>query len=251
MRSALLLLCAALLGFAPGAAMAADAAALTEAQKAAVEDVVRELLTKKEPDIIIKAAQELQKKEEAESATKAEKALESYKDQVFKDPHAPVGGNLKGDVTVVEFFDYQCHYCKLALTAVEKLLKEDKNLKIIYKEYPVLGPDSVEAAKISLAAAKQGKFSEMHQALLTTKEHLSGDGLMEVAKKAGLDTAKLKKDMASEEFAKWIEENQKVGMEIGARGTPTFVIGSKVYPGALPYEKLKSLVEEARKAEKK
>lgn len=236
--------------------MAADA--LTEGQKNEVEDVVRNLLTKKEPEIFIKAAQAIQDKQQAEVIQKSAKAVALNKGKIFNDPTSPVSGNPKGDIVVVEFYDYECGYCKMMQEPIRKLLAEDKNVTFIYKEFPVLGDNSVLAAKASLASFRQGltKFLKYHEALLSLKEHLSGKGrsardiLLQTAKDAGLDVEKLKKDMDDEAVAKQIEANVTLGADIGARGTPSFVIGDQLYPGAMPYEGLKKAVDDARKDKK-
>ncbi|NTU76363.1 MAG: DsbA family protein [Alphaproteobacteria bacterium] len=237
----------------PTLAFAVDtpAAPFTDAQKAAVEQIVRDLLTKKEPDLVIKAVQEIQGREEKETATKGKEAVIKNHDKIFNDASAPVGGNPKGDVTVVEFFDYQCGYCKMTQEIVGKLVAEDKNIKLVYKEYPILGPDSARVAKAALASVKQGKYVKFHDALMATKEPLADDALFRVAKDVGLDVEKLKKDMDDEAIEKMVKANREVGVEIGARGTPTFVIGEQVFPGAVPLESLKQAIAEARKSAKK
>lgn len=239
---------------APAAAPATPApasAAFTDAQKAAIEDIVRNLLTKKEPDLIIKAAQEYQLRQETVDLEKSQKALANNRDKIFNDANAPVGGNPKGDVTVVEFYDYQCGYCKMSEEAIVKLLAEDKNIKFVYKEFPVLGPMSTQAAKASLASVRQGKFAKFHEALMNTKDHLSEDVILKVAKSVGLDAEKLKKDMADEAIDKMIKENIATGNEVGAHGTPTFIIGDQIFPGAMPIEAMKKAVEATRKGAKK
>ena len=235
----------------PMALFAADAGSLTESQKVAVKEIVRNMLTKEEPDLVIKAAQEMQNRNEKESVVKSQKALTENFDKIFKDPDAPIGGNPKGDVTLVEFYDYQCGYCKMAQETVAKILSEDKNVKLVYKEFPILGPSSVQVSKAALASVRQGKFFKFHEALMTAKEHLSEDMVMKTAKDVGLDIDKLKKDMADEKIEKIIKDNQEVGKDIGARGTPTFVIGEQVYPGLIPYEQMKKAIEDARKSKKK
>lgn len=253
MRLSILLLSAALLAFAPVASKAADTSALTDAQKAAVEDVVRELLVKKEPELVMKAAQELESRQEKEMASKSEKALsdKDTQDKLMKDTTAPVAGNPNGAVVLIEFFDYQCGYCKAVSEFVNKAIAENKDLKVVYKEYPVLGEGSVMVSKAALASAKQGKYVAFHNALMASKEHFTEESVMKIAKSVGLDTEKLKKDMADTSITKTIKENQALGQSIGARGTPTFVIGGKVYPGAMPYEAMSKKIEEARTTAKK
>ncbi|MDD5586689.1 MAG: DsbA family protein [Alphaproteobacteria bacterium] len=246
------ILSALLIGLMPVLAFAADApATFTDSQKTAIEDVVRNLLIKKEPDIIIKAAQEVQGRQEAEAGVKNKQALTANKDKLYNDPNSPIGGNPKGDVVLVEFFDYQCGYCKLTQEGVHKLLAGDKNVKLVYKEFPILGPDSVKASKAALASVKQGKYIKFHEAMMSTKEHLTEEIIFKVAASAGLNVEKLKKDMEGEDIDKMIKANQTLGSEIGAHGTPTFVIGEEIFPGAVPYENLKKAVDDARKDAKK
>lgn len=234
----------------PAAPAPVNLSVLTDEQKAAVEQIVRDLLTKKEPQLVYEAAKVVQDRQEAEELTKSQQALTANRDKVFNDPTSPVGGNLKGDVTVVEFFDYQCGYCKQVQEAVVKLLDTDKNIKIIYKEYPILGANSVTAAKVSLAVYKEdkSKYVKFHDALMSVKDHPNEEMIYKIAKDAGFDVDKLKKDAADPAIDAIVEADQKLGQEIGAKGTPTFVIGDKVYPAALPYEQLKDLVDKARAA---
>ncbi len=221
--------------------------ALTPAQKEAVEAVVRELLLKKEPDLIIKAAQEVEARMEREDTKKNREAIGKNQQGLLNDPNAPVGGNPKGDVTVVQFFDYTCGYCKVAQTQVEKFLQEDKNVRLVYKEFPVLGSGSFETSKAALASVAQGKYVAFHNALMSSKERPSGDVLFKIAKEVGLDVEKLKKDMESEKISKILDANKELAAQMGIRGTPTFIIGKNMYPGAMPLAQLKETVAKERK----
>jgi protein-disulfide isomerase len=151
-----------------------------------------------EPDLVVKAAQEMRRRQEAESAVKTQAAVTANRDQLLGDPTVPVEGNPNGDVTVVEFFDYQCGYCKMAQEAVSKLLATDKNVRMIYKEYPILGPDSVQGSKAALASVNQGKYTKFHDTLMNTKGHLSNEIIFTLAKESGLDVEKLKEDMGDD-----------------------------------------------------
>ncbi|MBV8061074.1 MAG: DsbA family protein [Alphaproteobacteria bacterium] len=217
--------------------------------KAAIENVVKEYLTKEHPEVLMEAMKELQRREQATAETKTQDAIKTAKDKIYNDADTPVGGNPKGKVTVVEFFDYQCGYCKMSEEAVQQMLKDNKDVKFIYKDFPILGPMSTTAAKIALAAARQGnaKYIKFHDGLMGVKEHLSEDIIYKVAKDVGLDVEKLKKDAADDSVAKIAQTNVELGTEIGVRGTPMFIIGDKVYPGALQAEQLKKAVEDARK----
>ncbi|MGE3622663.1 MAG: DsbA family protein [Bdellovibrionales bacterium] len=235
----------------PAATTAPAASVFSDAQRSEIENVVKEYLTQKNPEVIMQAMQELKKRQEADSDAKSKSAITSNKDKLYNDPNSPVGGNPKGDVTVVEFFDYQCGYCKMSQPTVEKLIKEDKNVKVVYKEFPILGPASTTATKAALASVKQNKYEKLHEALMTEKGHFTDDIVYKIAKDAGLDVEKLKKDMNDPSIDKMIEANIALGTEIGARGTPTFIINDELFPGAMEYPQLKKAVEDARTAGKK
>jgi protein-disulfide isomerase len=217
---------------------------LSDSERAAVEGIVKDYIAK-HPEDIIQAIQEMQKREQTGAEEKTKTALISAKDQIFNDPNTPVGGNTMGAVSVVEFFDYQCGYCKMSEEAVEKLLKDEKDVRFVYKDFPILGPVSTIAAKASLASVRQGKYVKFHDALMNKKDHLNEEMVYQVAKEVGIDVVKLKKDMSDEAITKIIQANVALGADIGVRGTPMFIIGDKVYPGALQYEQLKKAVDDA------
>lgn len=246
---------ALVIGLLPLSAIAADAPkaapTVSDAERTKIEGVVRDFLTQKEPEVVMKAVQEVQRRNEAENNKKIQKSVEENKDKLFNDPSSPFVGNAKGDVTIVEFFDYQCGHCKKVGEGISKLISEDKNVKVVYKDFPILGSGSLIGAKAALAAAKQGKYEKLHAALLNSKERISDEVVEKIAKEAGLDAVKLKKDMADPEIEKALQANLELGASIGVRGTPMFFIGSEVYPGAMTLEQMKEAVAEARKSTKK
>ena len=263
MRRTLLLLTTVVFGLAPAfsrtettpvsAPVVASAAtpapvtpkAFSDSEKAGIEDIIKNYLTKDHPEVMMQAMQELQRRDQESAQTKTQDALKADADKVFSDPNSPIGGNPKGSVVMVEFFDYNCGYCKMSEPDTEKILKEDKDVKFIYKDFPILGPVSVEAAKAALASVKQNGYVKFHDALMAKKDHLSEDVIYQVAKDVGLNIEKLKKDAASDDVAAQIKANQALGRAIGVRGTPMFIIGSQVYPGALQYEQMKVAVDHA------
>ena len=235
---------------APGVAPMATGKTFSDADRAEIESIIKDYLTTKHPEVVMQAAQEMQKREHATAETKSKEAVGTSKDRIFNDADTPVGGNPKGDITMVEFFDYQCGYCKMSEESVEKLLKEDKGIKFIYKDFPILGPMSVTAARAALASVNQGKYIKFHDALMTKKDHLTEDLIYQTAKDAGLDVDMLKKDMAGDKISKIVDDNLKLGSDIGVRGTPMFIIGEQVYPGALPLEQMKKAIADARAPKK-
>ena len=151
-----------------------------------------------------------------------------------------------GDVTVVEFFDYNCGYCRKTLADVLKLIENDPNVRVQFMEYPILAPESKDASRVAIAAAKQGKYFEFHKAMFTAGR-ATKDSALKVAEQIGLDMTRLKADMASPETDALLSKIAEAGKGMFIDGTPTFVIGEKVNPGWTQYEQLKDLVSEARK----
>jgi len=169
---------------------------------------------------------------------------------LFNSARQVVVGNIKGDVTLVEFFDYNCGYCKRALTDLLELMKNDGNLKVVLKEFPVLGAGSVEAAQVAVAVRMQDKtgkkYLDFHQKLLGGRGQVDKARALAAAKDAGLDMAKLEKDLASEEVRVTLEESFKLAESLGLNGTPSYVVGSDVVIGAVGLDALKQKVNNAR-----
>lgn len=224
---------------------AATAAEFSDAQRQAIETIVRDYLMKN-PEVMIDVLQAAQEKLKGESRDKSAAALATRKKEVFDDPDAPVAGNPKGDVTLVEFFDYRCPYCKQVQASVETLLAEDKRLRFVYKEFPVLGPDSVTAARAALAARKQGKYDAMHRALMSMKGQLDEAAVFKAAGSVGLDVERLKRDMAAPEIDRMLKANSGLAEALEIRGTPAFVVGDEIVPGAIGLDTMRQLVEAAR-----
>jgi protein-disulfide isomerase len=226
---------------APG--LAQQAPPLTREQ---IEQIVREYLLKN-PEIIIEAVESLEARQRQAQQADQRDAVSAHKEQLYRDRDAPVAGNPDGDVTVVEFFDYRCPYCKQVAPALSQLLKEDGKLRFVFKELPILGPDSVVAARAALAANAQGKYMPVHRALLRHRGTYDEATVMRIAGEAGLDTARLKADMANPAIAAMIDRNRSLARALSVTGTPAFVIGDKIVPGAADLETLKTLVADARK----
>jgi protein-disulfide isomerase len=199
------------------------------------------------PETIRDAIQALQAKEEAAKADQQTEAVSQYKDRIFSDADAPVAGNPLGDVTLVEFFDYKCPYCKQVSPALEGLLKDDPKLRIVFKEFPILGDSSMLAARAALAAQKQGKYLAFHQALMTHRGQLDMESITNVATSVELNVEKLIADMNAEDIEKHIAATRDLAISLGIRSTPTFIVGDKVMPGALSIDDLKNLIADARK----
>jgi protein-disulfide isomerase len=209
-----------------------------------VEAIVRDYLLR-EPEIIYQALQELQRREAAAETERRKVALLSRQDDLFRSAASPVGGNPAGDVTLVEFFDYRCGYCRRVVGSVRALAEQDEDLRVVFKEFPILGEDSVRAARAALAAERQGLYMPLHFALMAADD-LSMDGIMAAAAGVGLDTAQLAEDMASPEIQAEIDATYALARDLGIEGTPAFVIDDELIPGAVSQERLATLIDEAR-----
>lgn len=224
----------------------ANAADIGTTQRQQVEGIIHDYLMQ-HPDVLIAALREAEAKVKRDDDAKASQAVAGHRGEVFADPATPVGGNPQGDVTLVEFFDYRCPYCKEVEPSIEAMLKQDPKLKLVYKEFPILGPVSVTAAHAALAARAQGKYQAFHTAMMAARGNITDDTVYRVAGSVGLDVAKLKRDMAGPEVAQAIKANMKLADALDIRGTPAFIIGDKLVPGAVDLDALKTMIADARK----
>ncbi len=222
----------------------ADEPAAKPLSKADVEAIVHDYI-QNNAQVILDSVENYQKKTEQ---ARQEAGLAKNKDALFKDVGSPEAGNPDGDVTVVEFFDYNCHYCKGAFPAVQSLLDKDKKIRFVFKDFPILGPTSDTAAKWALAAQNQKKYFEFHKAMMNNKSPISDELLEKVAKGIGMNVALAKVDVASSETLLQLEKNKALANDMGLRGTPAFIIGSDVIPGAIPLEEIEKKIAEQRKA---
>lgn len=223
-------------------------APLSGAQRKEIEDIVKEYLIKN-PEILVVMQNALEAKEYEIQAKRMATVIKDNAKEVFRPASSPIVGNSKGDVTVLEFFDYNCGYCKRALVDIARLIENDKQVKVILKELPILSEGSKETAKVALAAKMQGKYWEFHRAMLGGSGQANEASSLRTAEKLGLDMAKLKKDMASPAVQKEIEDTQTLAKKLGVNGTPYFLIADKIIPGAPEnlLERMHKLVAEVRK----
>jgi protein-disulfide isomerase len=240
---------AAALAIAVVAALPARAQSFSDAQRGEIERIVKDYLVA-HPEVLQDVMSELEKRQTAAKAEQQTTGVREHKEVLFNSSHQVTLGNPHGDVTMVEFFDYNCGYCKRALGDMLQLLKTDPNLKVVLKEYPVLGPGSVEAAQVAVAARMQDKtgkkYLEFHQKLLGGHGPADKAHALAAAKEAGFDVARIEKDLGSDEVRETLKENLKVADAIGLDGTPSYVIGTDVVIGAQGYDALKEKVDAAR-----
>jgi protein-disulfide isomerase len=217
----------------------------SDAQKKEIGDIVREYLLAN-PEILLDVSRELETRQKQAEAQQRESALKANADAIFRSPHDYVAGNPDGDVTMVEFFDYNCGWCKKGLPEVMNLIEQDKKLRVVLKEFPIFGGDSDYAAKAAIASKKQGKYWEFHTALLGHEGKVTRQVVDETAKATGLDLARLKADMESPEVAQVIAGNQALAQALAINGTPAFIIDTHLSPGYLPAGDLMAAIEGVR-----
>ena len=239
----------ALLALALGGMPAASAQSFSDTQRGDIETIVRNYLIA-HPEVLEEAMAELNKRQTAAENEKHEASVSANAETIFNSPRGVVLGNKDGDVTFVEFFDYNCGYCKRAMSDMLDLMKGDPKLKVVLKEFPVLSEGSVEAAKVAVAVRMQDpsgkKYLDFHQKLLGGRGPADKARALAAAKDAGLDTARIEKDIASPEVRATIEENFKLAEAMGMNGTPSYVIGKQIVVGAVGLDSLKEKIGIAR-----
>src|SRR5215813_14842223 len=242
------LLAPALLALALGVApQAAPAQSFSDVQRSDIEKIVREYIIA-HPEVLEEAMNELSKRQAAAEAEKHQATITSNAEIIFNSPRGVTIGNKDGDVTFVEFFDYNCGYCKRAMADMLDLMKADAKLKVVLKEFPVLSQGSMDAAKVAVAVRMQDpkKYLDFHTKLLGGRGPADKARAIAAAKDAGLDTARIEKDITSPEVKATIEENFKLAEEMGLNGTPSYVIGKQIVVGAVGLDGLKERIGIAR-----
>jgi protein-disulfide isomerase len=247
--AALLFIAAGAVWFAIGAAAQRSAPVPAASEKPveldSFERRVRDFLLE-HPEVITDALQILQERQRAAEAENLKRTIAERSDEILNDPAAPVGGNPSGDVTLVEFFDYNCPYYRRVAPTVAELEEADPDLRLVYKEFPILGPGSQFAARAALASRKQRKYVPFHNALMQADKQVTEETVMDIARAIGLDTKRLAQDMQDPAIQDAIGRNLQLASALGITGTPSFVIGDRVVPGAVELRTLQGLVARAR-----
>ena len=218
---------------------------LAESDTPKIEDIVRNYLLTK-PEVMRDVFAALEAKEDLERNAQVKDMITQNADQLYGGTKGLVLGNPEGDVTLVEFFDYNCGFCKRAFSDLSALIQSDKNLKVVMKEFPILSPASSEAAKVSLAAAKQGRYMDFHARLLSAPGQANGAKALRLAEELGLDMAQVKSDMQSTAVSTELDQTQQMAAAMGIRGTPAYVIGNELIPGAVGLEALQAKIKSIR-----
>ena len=226
----------------------AGGSAFSDEQKKALGEIIKDYLVKN-PEVMIEVQNALDEKVEKLQSAKLKSFMAENGKTIYRSPNSSVAGDPDGDITVVEFFDFNCGYCKRGLPEVQKLIQDDKKVRVVFKELPILSKGSEEAAKVALAAKRQGKYWEFHQAMLGSKGQANEASALKVADSLGLDMGKLKTDMASDAVKTELDDMKALASKMGINGTPHFLVGDKSIPGAPEdlHDQLEKLVTEFRK----
>jgi protein-disulfide isomerase len=203
----------------------------TPAQRKELNAIIKEFLLTN-PEVLFDAQAVLDARMDKIQSERMAAAMKEYAGELYRHAASPVVGNKGGDVPIVEFFDYNCGYCKKALPDLARVMEKDKKVRVILKEFPILSKGSEEAARVALAAKMQGKYWEFHRAMLESQGQASEASALRTAEKLGLDMTKLKRDMASAEVKKEIDDTRRLATKIGIQGTPHFIVGDRVVAGA-------------------
>lgn len=239
------------------AALAGSPWTAREARADREEDVAAliEYLRQKDPETVLEAVNAWwaeqgdfrRRQEEARQQEQLERIAANW-DELARAEGDPAIGPEDADAVLVEFFDYRCGFCKRVLGDVMALAEADSRLRIVFKEFPILGPLSVVAARASLAADRQGNWAEFHVALMSAPGALTEDRIMDIAAGTGLDIARLRVDMESAAVTAVIERNRALAAVLGVNGTPAFLVKNAIQPGAASREDLAAMVARAREA---
>jgi protein-disulfide isomerase len=228
----------------PALTQTADAGKATVANDALQQAIHDYILA--HPEVLIQSLRIAKEREENRAAEQTRALIASLEKNLAEDPGAPVRGNPSGDVTVVEFFDYRCPVCRQVEPFLQALIKNDPGLRVVEKEFPILGPASVYAARVALAAYKQGKYKQFHDAVMSKKPNFDEATIVKLAEAAGLDLDRMKADINSPEVDAEIKHTIEVARAVRLDGTPAFIVGAELIPGATDLGTLQALVDEAR-----
>jgi protein-disulfide isomerase len=245
MTIVLLVLMVATLGMSAASLLASFGYLGNAPPRADFESLAKEYLLDN-PEVIVEAVRQMEARQQAAQENELTAVVAARQEDIFNDPASPVGGNVAGDVTLVEFFDYNCPYCRQAAPIMQQLQQEDGGVRIVFKEFPILGPGSRFAARAALASQKQGKYVAFHSAMMTYKGQISESSTLEIAAQVGLDVEQLKRDMADPAIEAEIRSNFELADALRISGTPTFVSGKQTTRGLVDLETMAQLIAAAR-----
>ena len=218
---------------------------LDKEEKQAIEELIEAFILEN-PEVVLRSIEGMRERERLQVERETKTKLIALADDIFYSPGDPVIGNPNGDVTVVEFLDYRCGYCKKFFTTLSALIAEDEQLRVVFKELPILGPPSERVARIALAASRQDLYLEFHSAMMNMRGSFDEDRIFAIAEEIGLDMDRLRSDMASTETEAVLENASDLARQLSVTGTPAIIVGSNIVRGAIDKGRLKAMVAAAR-----
>lgn len=228
------------LAFSSASALAQDKGKTQDLEKAIHDYLLNH------PEVIIEALEKYEARQRNAQREAAKAALRLHRDILFNHPMTPVSGGKNADVTIVEFFDYQCGFCKRVLDTVVSVMDSDPKVRVVWKDFPILGPTSEFAARAAMAAERQGKYLQFHTRVMGARGQLTPQKILRIAEKIGLDVDRLKTDMAAPEITKYLADTAQLAQALGITGTPGFVIGDSIVSGAIGKAKMQELIAATR-----
>ena len=220
-------------------------AQLDPAEETAIRELVREYLVT-HPEVVVEAIRIYQQRQKVAEEERKRESLKLQQAAIFDNPHDPIIGNPDGDVVIVEFFDYRCGYCRSVANRLRDAAKGDGGIRLVMKEFPILGPDSQFAARAALASVKQGLYETYHFAMMNAKGNLDKNAVLAIATEVGLDVQRLQRDMGASEIDGLLRHNFELAEMLDINGTPAFIIGDEIIPGAIDMETLRDKVAQVR-----
>ena len=233
----------------PSHAQSETTDAASDSERAKIETIIRDYILEN-PEIVVEAFSRFEEQEQLRTETEAQAALQKYRDELFNSKTDYVAGNPDGDVTVVEFFDYNCGWCRRATPVLLDLLDSDPNLRVVFKEFPIRGKDSDAVAKASMASIRQGKYFDLHAASMQVEGNMDMERFRDLAKQLGLDIKQLEKDMEDPDIEKAIGRNLALANMLYIEGTPTFLVENTIVRGWPGADGMRDLIASAREAKK-
>ena len=245
MRRILTLFCPWLIAFLMMGALTAIPSSAEDGEAAVTRDDIESIIEEyliDNPDIVIRALEAWEQQREERKAEQARLVIESRDDEIYNDPETPSEGDPDGGIVIVEFFDYQCGYCRLSAPDLFTVRDGIPGIRLIYKEFPILGEDSIRTARAALAAREQGLYESFHHALMIDTDDFSQAGLMAAAEAVGLDSERLAHDMNDPDIDAYLERTRELATALGINGTPAFIINGDLYPGALRIAQFEQII---------
>ncbi len=218
---------------------------ISNEEKQAINKLIEEFIMEN-PEVLIKSIEGMRERERLQEEEVAKNNLIALEDEIMHNPADPIAGNPDGDLTVVEFLDYRCGYCKQFFTALNSVLDEDENLRVVFKELPILGPASELAARVAIAASQQNLYLPFHRAMMNMRGSFDEKRLFATAEKVGLDIPRLRKDMDSSVVQDLLDDAKNLADQLSVSGTPAIIVGSNLVRGAISKDRLKAMVTAAR-----